>query len=93
MLVAQYYGRMKLVTQQAQKLSLSLSTGYKQMSDKPNHVVNNSISCIDHLFCANQNTVSNYGVSFSIFDVAKIFCGKIKVRVPLRSVYVREVWD
>ena len=73
MLVAQYYGRMKLVTQQAQKSSLPLSAGYKQMSDKPNHVVNNSISCIDHLFCANQNTVSNYGVNFQSLMSPKYF--------------------
>ena len=30
--------------------SLTLSTGYKQMNDKPTHVINNSMSCIDLLF-------------------------------------------
>ena len=30
-----------------------LSAGYKQTTDKPTHIVNNSLSCIDLLFCTN----------------------------------------
>ena len=37
--------------------SLTLSAGYKQMIDKPTHVANNSMPCIDFLFCANQNKI------------------------------------
>ena len=42
--------------------SLTLSAGYKQIIDKPTHVVNNSMSCIDLLFCTDQTTISNCGV-------------------------------
>ena len=37
--------------------SSTSSTGYKQIIDKPTHVVNDSMSCIDLLFCTNQNTI------------------------------------
>ena len=65
------------------------------MIDKPIHVVNNSISCIDLLFRTNQNTISNYGVDVSIFDKCQhnIIIGKININVTLPPVYVREVWD
>ena len=35
--------------------SLTLSAGYTQITDKPTHVINNSMSCIDLIFCTNQN--------------------------------------
>ena len=47
MLIALVGGKMILLTLQAKKLTLSSSTGYAQIIDKPNHVVNNSMSCID----------------------------------------------
>ena len=63
--------------------SLTLSAGYKQIIDKPTHVVNNSMSCIDLLFCTNQTTISNYGVDVSIFDKChhNIIFGKVNIRV------------
>ena len=59
------------------------------MIDKPTQVINNSMSCIDLLFCTNQNSVSNYVGKFR----DNIICSKINGRVPLSPLYVREVWD
>ena len=75
--------------------SLTLSAGYKQMIDKPTHVVNNSMSCIDLLFWTNQNTISSNRVDVSIFEKFhhNIIFAKINILVPLPPVYVREVWD
>ena len=75
--------------------SLTLSTGYNQIIDKPTHVINISMSCIDLIFCTNQSVISNHGVDVSIFDKCHhniIYC-KINIRVPLPPTYVREVWD
>ena len=75
--------------------SLTLSAGYKQTIDKPTHIVNNPMSCIDLLFCANQNAISNYGVDVSIFDKChhSIIFGKVNVCVPLPPVYICQVWN
>ena len=75
--------------------SLTLSAGYTQITDKPTHVINNSMSCIDLIFCNNQNLISKYGVDASIFDKChhSIIYGKIDIRIPLPPKYVREVWD
>ena len=45
------------------------------------------MSCIDLIFCSNQNT--------PIFDKChhNIICGKSDIHVPLPPKYVREVWD
>ena len=75
--------------------SLTSSAGYKQLIDKPTHVINNSMSCIDFLFCTNQNVISNVGVDISLFKKChhNIIHGKFDIRIPLPPVYVREVWD
>ena len=75
--------------------SLTSSAGYTQITDKPTHVINNSMSCIDLIFCNNQNLISKYGVDASIFDKChhSIIYGKIDIRIPLPPKYVREVWD
>ena len=50
MFVAEDGGRMILLTQQVKKWTLSIfSAGYKQIIDKPTHIANNSMSCIDLL--------------------------------------------
>ena len=74
--------------------SLTLSAGYKQMIDRPIHVINNSMSCINLSIWTNQSVISNYGVYVSIFDKChhNIIIGEINIRVPLPPVYVREVW-
>ena len=53
------------------------------------------MSCIDLIFCTNQNVISNYGVDVSMFKKChhNIIHGKIDIRVPLPPVYVREAWD
>ena len=81
---------------QGQELdSLTLSAGYNQIIDKPTHVINTSMSCIDLIFCTNQSVILNHGVDVSIFDKChhNIIYGKINTRVPLPPTYVREVWD
>ena len=66
--------------------SLTLSAGYKQIIDKPIHVVNNSMSCIDLLFCTNQNTISNYGVDVPIFENIK---SSLKQRSKMTKIYYK----
>ena len=81
---------------QGQELdSLTLSAGYNQIIDKPTHVINTYISCIDLIFCTNPSVISNHGADVSIFDKyhRNIIYGKINICVPLPSTYVREVWD
>ena len=95
MLDAQGGEKMTLLTQQGKKLTLTSSPGHKKVIDKPTHVINNSIPCIDFIFCTNQNVISNYGVDVSMVKKCHhniIHC-KIDIRVSLPPVYVREVWD
>ena len=75
--------------------SLTSSTGYKQIIDKPTHLINNTMSCIDLIFCTNQNVISNYCVDVSMFKKCHhhIIPGRIDIRVPLPPIYVCEVWD
>ena len=74
--------------------TLPLSVEYTQIIDKPTHAVNNSMSCIDLIFCTNQNVISKHRVDVSIFDKChhNIILGKINICVPL-PVYAHEVWD
>ena len=53
------------------------------------------MSCIDLLFCTNQNTISNYGVDVSIFDKCchNIIFGKSYISAPLPPVYIHKVWN
>ena len=75
--------------------SLTLSAGYNPIIDKPTHVINPSMPCIDIIFCTNQSVISNHGVDVSIFDKChhNIIYDKINIRVPLPPTYVREVCD
>ena len=75
--------------------SLISSAGYTQVIDKPIHAVNSLMSCIDLIFCTNQNVISKHEVDVSIFDKChhdKIYA-KINNRVPLPPINVCEVWD
>ena len=62
--------------------SLTSSAGYKQIIDKPTDVINNSMSCIDLIFCTNQNVISNYGIDVSMLKKChhNIIHGKIGIR-------------
>ena len=75
--------------------SLTSSAGCSQIIDKPTHIVNNSNSCTDLIFCTNTNVISKHRVHVSIFEkyYHNIIFGEIDIRVPLPLVYVREVWD
>ena len=75
--------------------SLTSSAGYKQIIDKPTHVIDNSMSCIDLIFCTDQNAISNYGIDVSMFKKChhNIIHGKIDIHVPLPPAYVCDVWD
>ena len=48
--------------------TLTSSAGYKQIINKPTHIVNNLSSCIDLIFCNNLNPLSNYSVDLSLFE-------------------------
>ena len=96
MLVVQDGGRKILLTQQVKKSILShYQLDINKFIDKPTHIINNSMSYIDLLFCTNQNAISNYGVDVSIFDKChhSIIFGKVNVCVPLLPVYIRQVWN
>ena len=71
------------------------SAGCSQIIDKATHIVNNSMSCIDLIFCTNTNVISKHGVDVSIFEKChhNIIFGKTDIHVPLLPAYVREVWD
>ena len=70
MLVALVGGKMILLTLQA--------------LDKPTYVGNNSMSCINLIFCTNKKIISNHGVSVLIFKKFHHYVtyGKINIRVP-----------
>ena len=53
------------------------------------------MSCIDLIFCTNQNVISKHRVDVLIFGKChnNIIYGKINIRVPLPTIYVHEVWD
>ena len=74
---------------------LTSSAGYKKIIDKPTHVINNSMSCIDLIFCTNQNVISNHGVDVSLLKKRhhNIIHGKIDIWVPFSTVYVHEIWN
>ena len=75
--------------------SLTSSAGCAQIAYKPTHVVFNSMSCINLIFCTNKNINSNYRVDVPIFEKChhNIIYGKTNIWVPLPPVYIREVWD
>ena len=75
--------------------TLTSSAGYKQIINKPTHIVNNSSSCTDLIFCNNLNLFSNYGVDLSLFEKChhNIIFGKINIRILLPPSQVRQVWD
>ena len=58
-------------------------------------MTNNSLPCINLIFCNNQNLISDYGVDLSIFQKChhNITLGKINIHIPLPLSYVCEVWD
>ena len=66
---ARYHGPKKLLIRAlfAQWGSLTSPTGYTEIIDKTIYVVNNSVSCIDPIFCTNKNVISKYSVDVSIF--------------------------
>ena len=47
--------------------SLTSSAGYKQVFDKPTHVANNSLSCIDLIICTKQNVIFKHGVDIFFY--------------------------
>ena len=54
-----------------------------------------NFSCMDLIFCNNQNLISNYEADPSIFEKChhNIIFGKIDIHILLPSSYVREVWN
>ena len=72
--------------------SLTLSAEYNQIIDKPTHVTNNSMSCIDLVFFTNESVIWN---RVSIFDTCHhdIIYGNTNIYLPLPPTYVEEIWD
>ena len=75
--------------------SLTSPAGCSQVIDESTLMVNNSMSCIDLIFCTNTNVLSKHGVDVSIFEKCRhnIIFAKIDIRVPLPPPYVCKVWD
>ena len=73
--------------------SLTLSVGYNQIIDEPTHVINNSMSSNDLIFCTNQSAILNHGFDVSVIDKnhQNIIYGKTNIRVPPSPTYVRKV--
>ena len=69
------------------------SASYTQIIDKPTLVVNKSKSCIDLIFCTNQNTISKYGADASLFDKChhNVIYGMTNIHAPLPPVFIGEV--
>ena len=59
------------------------------------HVVNNPFSCIDLIFCDNQNLISNHGADLSIYEKChlNIIFGKLNIHILFPLSYVLEVSD
>ena len=72
---------------------LTSSAGYTQISDKHTYVINKSNSCIDLIFCTNQNVISKYGVDASLFDKCHhiVIYSKINIRVHFPPVFIRVI--
>ena len=53
--------------------------------DEPTHVINNSMSSNDLIFCTNQSVILNHGFDVSVIDKYhhNIIYGKTNIRVPL----------
>ena len=49
----------------------SSSAGYKQLINKPTHIVSNSSSCINLMFCNNQNLIFDWKKAFENLSVDK----------------------
>ena len=95
-LVAPVGGKKRITNTPGQKIdSLRSSAGYTQIIDKRNHIVNNSVSCIDLIFYTNKNINSNHGINVTIFEKChhNIIYGKNNIRILLPPVYIRKVWD
>ena len=64
MLLVQIGGKMILLELD----SLISLARYSQIIDKPTYIVNNSMSCIDLIFCTNTNVISKHVVDVSVFE-------------------------
>ena len=68
MIVAQDGEKIALLTQQVRNWPFRTSSAwYKQITDKPTHILNKSLSCINLKFCTNQSAICKQGVDISIF--------------------------
>ena len=77
----------KIVVSLCWKANKNLA-GYAEIIDKPTHIVNNFMTCTDHIFCTNKNIISNHGVNLTIFEKChhNIIYGKNNIRIPIPPV-------
>ena len=63
--------------------SLTSSAGYTQIIDKPTHVINNSMLCIDLIFCSNQILpfLTNVIIDISVPHPSKYMSMKYEITV------------
>ena len=75
--------------------SLTSTTGYNQLIDKPTHVFSGGTSCTDLIFCNKPEIVSECGIDHYFFQTChhNLIFAKISANVSLSQNYSREVWD
>ena len=75
--------------------SITSSTGYSQIIDKPTHFTNNSSSCIDFLFTSKLSIIVDLGIEKSLYSSChhNIIYGKIIFRVCLPPPHFRTIWN
>ena len=75
--------------------SITMTSGYNQMIDKPTHFINESSSCIDLIFSSNVNLTKNCGVEQSLYKSChhNIIYGTLNFNIALPLPYFREIWD
>ena len=75
--------------------SITTTSCYSQMINKPSHFVNESLSCIISIFSSNTSFIKNCGIELSICEKChhNIIQGTLNFDVAFHSPYYRDVWD
>ena len=73
---------------------LTSNFGLQQLIKEPTHIIGNSSSCIDLLFCSQPNLVMESGVHPSLHTSChhQIIYAKFKLKIYYPPPYEREIW-
>ena len=73
---------------------LTCQYGLKQLINEPTHVLVNSATCIDLIFCSQPNLVSESGVLSSLHSNChhQIIYAKFNLKIHYPPPYEREIW-